>query len=76
MATEYGQGYGLDGGPGLPRRRRRRRAAAPDGRRRCGRRSRAGAWREVGYALLSLPISVLLFTVRGHDGVAGRRDCW
>ncbi|MFE1250533.1 sensor histidine kinase [Streptomyces sp. NPDC058741] len=58
MATEYGQGYGLDGGPGHPgstERRHRMPAAlrAPvEGR----------TWRELGHVLLSLPISILLFT--------------
>ncbi|GAA4301677.1 sensor histidine kinase [Streptomyces venetus] len=58
MATEYGQGYGLDGGPGYPgstERRHRLPAAlrAPvEGR----------TWRELGHVLLSLPISILLFT--------------
>jgi signal transduction histidine kinase len=58
MATEYGQGYGLDSGSGFPgstERRYRLPAAlrAPvEGR----------TWRELGYVLLSLPISVLLFT--------------
>ncbi|MGW0370286.1 sensor domain-containing protein, partial [Streptomyces coeruleorubidus] len=58
MATEYGQGYGLDGSPGFPgstERRHRMPAAlrAPvEGR----------TWRELGYVLLSLPISILLFT--------------
>ncbi|MFI8170292.1 sensor histidine kinase [Streptomyces sp. NPDC085931] len=58
MATEYGQGYGLDSGPAFPgstERRHRLPAAlrAPvEGR----------TWRELGYVLLSLPISVLLFT--------------
>ncbi|WP_093765434.1 sensor histidine kinase [Streptomyces sp. F-7] len=59
MATEYGQGYGLPTGPGHARgvggRRRRMPAAlrAPvEGR----------AWRELAYVLLSLPISILLFT--------------
>ncbi|EFL34188.1 two-component system sensor kinase [Streptomyces viridochromogenes DSM 40736] len=58
MATEYGQGYGLDGGPGFPgstERRHRLPAAlrAPvEGR----------TWRELSHVLLSLPISILLFT--------------
>ncbi|MFF8585662.1 sensor histidine kinase [Streptomyces althioticus] len=59
MATEYGQGYGLPTGPGQARgaegRRHRMPAAlrAPvEGR----------AWRGLAYVLLSLPISVLLFT--------------
>ncbi|MFH8453999.1 sensor histidine kinase [Streptomyces fungicidicus] len=59
MATEYGQGYGLPADPGHPgyagERRHRMPAAlrAPvEGR----------TWRELGYVLLSLPISILLFT--------------
>ncbi|MBT3149898.1 sensor domain-containing protein [Streptomyces sp. CHD11] len=59
MATEYGQGYGLPTRPGQPgnagERRHRLPAAlrAPvEGR----------TWRELGYVLLSLPISILLFT--------------
>ncbi|MFF1273657.1 sensor histidine kinase [Streptomyces marokkonensis] len=59
MATEYGQGYGLHAGPGhtgnAEGRRHRMPAAlrAPvEGR----------TWRELGYVLLSLPISILLFT--------------
>ncbi|MFI9421627.1 sensor histidine kinase [Streptomyces werraensis] len=59
MATEYGQGYGLPTGPGHAQgvggRRHRMPAAlrAPvEGR----------AWRELAYVLLSLPISILMFT--------------
>ena len=59
MATEYGQGYGFRTDPGLPghagERRHRLPAAlrAPvEGR----------TWRELGFVLLSLPISILLFT--------------
>ncbi|CAL9456476.1 hypothetical protein SUDANB32_02544 [Streptomyces sp. enrichment culture] len=59
MATEYGQGYGLPTGPGHAQgvggRRHRMPAAlrAPvEGR----------AWRELTYVLLSLPISILMFT--------------
>ncbi|MEU5522531.1 sensor domain-containing protein [Streptomyces sp. NPDC047860] len=59
MTTEYGQGYGVRTEPGHPghagERRHRLPAAlrAPvEGR----------TWRELGYVLLSLPISVLLFT--------------
>jgi len=63
MATEYGQGYGhghgyddgLGFGPDTGERRRRLPAGlrAPfEGR----------SWREFGYVLLSLPISVLMFT--------------
>ncbi|MFI5565905.1 sensor histidine kinase [Streptomyces sp. NPDC051740] len=59
MSTEYGQGYGLStesGYPGHAGGRRHRLPAAlraPVGGR---------TWRELGYVLLSLPISVLLFT--------------
>ncbi|MER7485223.1 sensor domain-containing protein [Streptomyces sp. NPDC126497] len=59
MATEYGQGYGLlteSGHPGRTGGRRHRLPAAlrapVEGR----------AWRELGHVLLSLPISILLFT--------------
>jgi hypothetical protein len=59
MATEYGQGFGLDGGPGFPGSTERRRHRLPaalrapvEGR----------TWRELGHVLLSLPISILLFT--------------
>ncbi|GAA3496151.1 sensor histidine kinase [Streptomyces prasinosporus] len=59
MATHYEQGYGLGtrpGHPGSPGERRHRLPAALrapiEGR----------TWRELGYVLLSLPISVLLFT--------------
>ncbi|MEV5332888.1 sensor histidine kinase [Streptomyces werraensis] len=59
MATEYGQGYGLPTGPGHAQgvggRRHRMPAAlrAPvEGR----------AWRELAHVLLSLPISILMFT--------------
>ncbi|CAL9546216.1 histidine kinase [Streptomyces griseomycini] len=59
MATHYGQGYGLDtrpGHPGSPGERRHRLPTAlrapVEGR----------TWRELGYVLLSLPISILLFT--------------
>ncbi|CAL9493337.1 hypothetical protein SUDANB1_03275 [Streptomyces sp. enrichment culture] len=58
MATEYGQGYGLDSGPGFPgstERRHRMPAAlrAPVELR---------TWLELTHVLLSLPISILLFT--------------
>ena len=60
MATEYGQGYGRDGGPGFhgegaEERRHRLPAAlrAP---------FEARSWREFGYLLLSLPISIIMFT--------------
>ncbi|MFE6200219.1 sensor histidine kinase [Streptomyces sp. NPDC057838] len=58
MATEYGQGYGLDSGSGFTgsiERRHRLPAAlrAPvEGR----------TWREFGYVLLSLPVGILVFT--------------
>ncbi|MFE1426533.1 sensor histidine kinase [Streptomyces fungicidicus] len=59
MATEYGQGPGLPadtGHPGYAGERRHRMPAAlrapVEGR----------TWRELGYVLLSLPISILLFT--------------
>ncbi|MCT9083107.1 sensor histidine kinase, partial [Streptomyces fulvoviolaceus] len=57
MATDYGQGYGYDSGLGFPEGGRRHRLPAPlrapfEGR----------SWREFGYVLLSLPISILLFT--------------
>ncbi|CAM5529537.1 hypothetical protein SFUMM280S_06969 [Streptomyces fumanus] len=61
MATEYGHEYGLDGGPGYPAG-----ADADERRHRWPAVLRAPFegrhWREVGYALLSLPISVLLFS--------------
>ncbi|MEU1103670.1 sensor domain-containing protein [Streptomyces tibetensis] len=58
MATEYGQGYGLDSGSGFPgstERRHRLPAAlrAPvEGR----------TWRELAHVLLSLPVGILMFT--------------
>ncbi|MFJ8185873.1 sensor histidine kinase [Streptomyces sp. NPDC096105] len=59
MATEYGQGYGLPTGPGHARGVEGRRHRMPsalrvpvEGR----------AWRELAYVLLSLPVSILLFT--------------
>ncbi|GAA4954809.1 histidine kinase [Streptomyces caelestis] len=59
MATDYGQGYGLPTEPGHPGHAEGRRHRLPaalrapvEGR----------AWRELGYVLLSLPISILLFT--------------
>ncbi|MEV0485587.1 sensor domain-containing protein [Streptomyces sp. NPDC050508] len=58
MATEYGQGYGSHGTFDLDERRR--------GLRRLPTALRAPLearhWREFGYVLLSLPISILLFT--------------
>ncbi|MEV5435328.1 sensor domain-containing protein [Streptomyces sp. NPDC052682] len=62
MATQYEQGYGLDGRPGRPgypggagQQRYRLPAAlrAP---------VEARSWRELGHVLLSLPIGVVLFT--------------
>ncbi|WP_369186269.1 sensor histidine kinase [Streptomyces sp. R08] len=55
MATEYGQGYGMHGTVADERTRRRLPTAlrAP---------VEARSWRELGYVLLSLPISILLFT--------------
>lgn len=57
MATDYGQGYGYDSELGFPGGGRRHRLPAPlrapfEGR----------TWREFGYVLLSLPISIFLFT--------------
>ncbi|MEV5431123.1 sensor domain-containing protein [Streptomyces sp. NPDC052701] len=59
MATEYGQGYGLDDRPGHPRGGGARRHRLPvalrapvEGR----------TWRELGHVLLSLPIGIALFT--------------
>ncbi|MFF8524215.1 sensor histidine kinase [Streptomyces werraensis] len=59
MATEYGQGYGLPTGPGHAQGVGGRRHLMPaalrapvEGR----------AWRELAYVLLSLPISILMFT--------------
>ncbi|MFI1422720.1 sensor histidine kinase [Streptomyces sp. NPDC020731] len=59
MSTEYGQGYGLTTEPGHPGHAEGRRHRLPaalrapvEGR----------TWRELGYVLLSLPISILLFT--------------
>ncbi|MCX4908026.1 sensor histidine kinase [Streptomyces sp. NBC_00878] len=60
MATEYGQGYGWDGEPGFrgegsDERRHRLPAAlrAP---------FEARSWRELGYLMLSLPLSIIMFT--------------
>lgn len=57
MATDYGQGYGYDSGLGFPEEGRRHRLPA-------GLRApfEGRTWREFGYVLLSLPISVVLFT--------------
>ncbi len=51
MATEYGQGYGMHGTVADERTRRRLPTAlrAP---------VEARSWRELGYVLLSLPISI------------------
>ncbi|MGP4053125.1 sensor histidine kinase [Streptomyces sp. 2A115] len=60
MATEYGQGYGWDDGPGFrgedaEERRHRLPAAlrAP---------VEARSWREFGYLMLNLPVSIIMFT--------------
>jgi signal transduction histidine kinase len=59
MATDYGQGYGLDTAPGHPG------GAAGERRHRMPAALRAPVegrtWRELAFVLLSLPISVLLF---------------
>ncbi|MFI9819901.1 sensor histidine kinase [Streptomyces sp. NPDC052013] len=53
MATDYGAGYGLDANTQERRHRLPAALRAPvEGR----------TWRELGYVLLSLPISILLFT--------------
>ncbi|MDN0193665.1 sensor histidine kinase [Streptomyces sp. S.PNR 29] len=58
MATEYGrQVYGLDSGPGFPGARERRHRLPAGLRAPFEGRS----WREFGYVLLSLPISILMF---------------
>jgi signal transduction histidine kinase len=59
MATEYGQVYGLDSGPGYPGGAGERRHRIPAGLRAP---VEARSRRELGYVLLSLPISILLFT--------------
>lgn len=66
MAMEYGQGYGQQGGPGAGFH------GTVDGGAGQGRRPRlpallrapveARSWREFGYVLLSLPVSVLVFS--------------
>ncbi|MFI6405203.1 sensor histidine kinase [Streptomyces sp. NPDC050548] len=56
MATEYGQGYGSQGTFDLDERRRHRLPAALRAP------LAARSWRELGYVLLSLPISIMLFT--------------
>ncbi|CAL9454174.1 hypothetical protein SUDANB6_02501 [Streptomyces sp. enrichment culture] len=58
MATEYGRGYGLGGGPGLYGDAGERRHRLPAGLRAP---FEARAWRELGYVLLGLPVGVLLF---------------
>ena len=66
MATEYGQGYGSHSGPGFH-------GADGAGRADKGERKHllpaplrapveARTWRELGYVMLSLPISILFFT--------------
>ncbi|MEU0738396.1 sensor domain-containing protein [Streptomyces sp. NPDC006134] len=59
MATEYGRGYGLGDGPGLYKGAGERRHRLPAGLRAP---FEARAWREFGYVLLGLPVSILLFT--------------
>jgi signal transduction histidine kinase len=60
MATEYGQGYGWDGGPGF------RGEGAEERRHLLPAALRAPiearSWREFGYLMLSLPISIIMFT--------------
>ncbi|WP_262064347.1 sensor histidine kinase [Streptomyces sp. STR69] len=56
MATEYGQEYGSQGTFDLDERRRRRLPTALRAP------LAARSWRELGYILLSLPISIMLFT--------------
>lgn len=61
MATEYGQGYGHGLGypeHGLPEHGGERRHRLPAGLRAP---FEARSWREFGYVLLSLPISITLF---------------
>ncbi|MER5911142.1 sensor domain-containing protein [Streptomyces sp. NPDC001982] len=57
MATEYGQGYGQEYGPGYGHDERRHRVPAA-----LRAPFEARSWREFAYVLLSLPISILLFT--------------
>ncbi|MEG3631701.1 sensor histidine kinase [Streptomyces poriticola] len=59
MATEYGQDYGLPSEPGFGRPARARRSRLPAG---LGAPFEGRSWREFGYVLLSLPISILVFT--------------
>ncbi|MFG2678317.1 sensor histidine kinase [Streptomyces sp. NPDC048392] len=59
MATEYGQGYGLGSGSGLPGNTGARRHRLPAGLRAP---FEARSWREFGYVLVGLPVGVLLFT--------------
>ncbi|WTP58130.1 sensor domain-containing protein [Streptomyces phaeochromogenes] len=60
MATEYGQGYGWDDGPGF------RGEGAEERRHLLPAALRAPiearSWREFGYLMLSLPISIIMFT--------------
>ncbi|MFF3711963.1 sensor histidine kinase [Streptomyces phaeochromogenes] len=60
MATEYGQGYGWDGGPGF------RGEGAEERRHLLPAALRAPiearSWREFGYLMLSLPVSIIMFT--------------
>ena len=53
MATEYGHGYGMHGRAAKEGRRLPTALRAP---------LAARSWRELGYVLLSLPISIMLFT--------------
>ncbi|NGO49059.1 sensor histidine kinase [Streptomyces ureilyticus] len=59
MATEYGQGYGRDAGPGFL-------GEGVEGRHRLPAALRAPiaarSWKELGYLMLSLPVSILMFT--------------
>jgi signal transduction histidine kinase len=60
MATEYGQGYGWDGGPGFHGEgAEERRHLLPAALRAP---IEARSWREFGYLMLSLPISIIMFT--------------
>ncbi|MFI1484668.1 sensor histidine kinase [Streptomyces sp. NPDC020747] len=60
MATEYGQGYGWDGGPGF------RGEGAEERRHLLPAALRAPiearSWREFAYLMLSLPVSIIMFT--------------
>ncbi|GGL74062.1 histidine kinase [Streptomyces fumigatiscleroticus] len=59
MATEYGQGYGLDSGSAFSAGAGERRHRLPAGLRAP---FEGRSWREFGYVLLSLPVSILMFT--------------